>query len=176
MPVMIGIVPVTKGRLLAVSFVMLVGIFFTGCQPKNTELSMGASDCEPIRQMPDHSVHAIRIGRNTWDVEVVNSAASIQQGLSGRTEVGADGMLFSFPSPAQQTFWMKDMLFDLDLLWISNCQIVEVTPSVPKPAPGISTTELPTYTSNQAVDMVLEVPAGAIHNSPFTLVGQMISL
>src|SRR5882672_5260542 len=41
-------------------------------------------------------------------------------GLSGHSPLAADeGMLFIFPAPGEYGFWMKDMLFPLDLVWIA---------------------------------------------------------
>ena len=53
---------------------------------------------------------------------------------------------------------MKSMRFDIDIVWVSSNKVVGVTSNVPYPAPG--TTYFPTYQPPQAVDVVLEVPAG----------------
>jgi hypothetical protein len=40
--------------------------------------------------------------------------------LSDRTTLAADsGMLFVFDTPGQYGFWMKDMRFPLDMVWIN---------------------------------------------------------
>lgn len=97
----------------------------------------------------------------TLVVEVVNTPASTTQGLSDRTEIGADGMLFVFPSRAERTFWMPRMLFDIDIVWIAAGEVVGITAQVPRPEPGQREHELPRYRSPSPVDMVLELPAGA---------------
>lgn len=94
----------------------------------------------------------------TLSVEVVNTEESITQGLSGRSSIGADGMLFVLPSREIATFWMKDMLFPLDLVWIDGSLVVGVTANVLAPAP--TATSLPTYASPGSVTAVLELPAG----------------
>ncbi len=93
-------------------------------------------------------------------VEVVNTPASITQGLSGRDEIGATGMLFIFNHAQKPSFWMREMKFDLDLIWISHNQVVEITPDVPAPQPNTPLTALPLYQPQQEVELVLEVPAG----------------
>jgi uncharacterized membrane protein (UPF0127 family) len=41
-------------------------------------------------------------------------------GLSGRSFMPANrGMLFAFERPATQCMWMKDMEFNLDMIWLS---------------------------------------------------------
>ena len=47
-----------------------------------------------------------------------------RRGLSGRNGLEEnEGMLFVFEEPGFYSFWMKDMLFPIDIIWISviNC-------------------------------------------------------
>jgi hypothetical protein len=96
----------------------------------------------------------------TLNVEVVNTPQSTTQGLSGRNEIGSDGMLFIFPTTEIRYFWMKDMKFDLDLVWIANGQVIEVTKSVSKPDENTPDYRLETYHAQKAADMVLEIKSG----------------
>ena len=93
----------------------------------------------------------VRVADNPWER---------RQGLSGFTaaEVDAQGMLFVFKDAAVREFWMKDMLLDLDVLWIRDGQIVGIDSGVKAPADG----QEPARMSSQPVpaDMVLELPAG----------------
>ena len=60
----------------------------------------------------------LRVGSGEVRVEIVETEAERQRGLSGRKEMGEDeGMLFVFDYPARHEFWMKEMLFDLDFVW-----------------------------------------------------------
>ncbi|MDQ3008934.1 MAG: DUF192 domain-containing protein [bacterium] len=93
-------------------------------------------------------------------LEVAASPASITQGLSGRNSIGADGLIFVFAEPQQQHFWMKEMKFALDIVWIQDDTVQQVTADVPFPDPLIPLFELPTYSPDSPVNMVLEVPAG----------------
>ncbi len=92
-------------------------------------------------------------------VEVVNTPQSTTQGLSGRTEIGADGMFFIFPQKQVRYFWMKDMQFDIDIVWIADNKVVGITSAVPKPANQIQDNRLETYPSQQEINMVLELKA-----------------
>lgn len=70
-------------------------------------------------------------------------------------------MLFVFETEGNYTFWMKDMRFPLDLIWISaECVVAEVTDNTPPPEPGQSQRELPRYTPSDPVRYVLEINAG----------------
>jgi uncharacterized protein len=93
-------------------------------------------------------------------LEIVNTPQSIEQGLSGRDEIGADGMLFIFDQSKIPQFWMKEMKFDLDLVWIRELIVVEITENVTAPDLNTPLSQLTTYTPKQPVDMVLEVEVG----------------
>ncbi len=45
-------------------------------------------------------------------------------------------MLFIFGTGATQTFWMKDMNFALDMIWISGNTVAGFSQNVPAPGPG----------------------------------------
>lgn len=54
-------------------------------------------------------------------IERANTPAEHAQGLSLRTDVPADyGMLFVFEKSDDYSFWMKDMLVPLDIIWLSD--------------------------------------------------------
>lgn len=91
-------------------------------------------------------------------VTVAATPATQEKGLSGREGLGADdGMLFIFDRPDTYAFWMKDMRFPIDIIWIQNDAIADITTDVPVPVPG---QELPVYFPKIPANRVLEVPAG----------------
>jgi uncharacterized membrane protein (UPF0127 family) len=71
----------------------------------------------------------LSIGTSTFSVELAENDITRTKGLSGHAPLGEnDGMLFIFPSPGRYQFWMKDMLFDLDMIWIGpDWKIVDIT-------------------------------------------------
>lgn len=93
-------------------------------------------------------------------VEVVSSPQSLTQGLSGRSEIGADGMLFVFPNQQPRVFWMKDMQFPIDIIWIDSKEVVGIESNVLPPNPETPDEELARYGSKYPVRYVLELPAG----------------
>src|SRR3989344_9082121 len=60
-------------------------------------------------------------------VEVADSEVERAQGLSGRKVLAEQtGILFVFPTAEQHAFWMKDMNFALDIIWLDkNWKIVD---------------------------------------------------
>ncbi|MDZ7343817.1 MAG: DUF192 domain-containing protein [candidate division KSB1 bacterium] len=102
----------------------------------------------------------VKIGAAEFEVEVAATAYLRTRGLSDRDFLPPDsGMLFIFPEPMTQTFWMKGMKFPLDIIWIRGDRIVGIEKNVP-PEPGVSIFGLKLYTSPAAVDKVLEINAG----------------
>ncbi len=106
----------------------------------------------------------MRIGRLAVTVELARTPAERTRGLSGRAALPEDaGMLFVFPNEQQPTFWMKDMRFPLDFVWISaDKHVVAVTEQVPPPAPGTTDAALPLYSSTAPVLYTLEVNGGLV--------------
>ena len=95
-------------------------------------------------------------------VEVMDTPDLRAKGLSGRERLnGNTGMLFIFEAPGDYGFWMKEMNFPIDIIWISDGKVVGFEKNV-EPEPGVSTLNLRTYSSPQPVEVVLEVAAGTV--------------
>jgi len=141
------------GVLIArIVFVILIATAVASCEP--------AQEPFDLSSVPDRSRVELQVGEQAIVVEVVNTTDSVRQGLSGRSEIGSDGMLFLMPERAVARFWMKEMLFPLDMIWIDGDSVVGITSDVPIPTAGMTTTSLPVYPSPSRVTSVLEVPAG----------------
>ena len=94
-------------------------------------------------------------------VEIADSFLKRQQGLVGRTTLAENqGMLFVFEKPGRYSFWMKDMRFSLDFIWLKDNQVLETSENVPAPQ---NAAESPVVVKpQQPVDKVLEVNAGTV--------------
>ena len=109
----------------------------------------------------DNGQMRVRVGRAEFNVDVANSSVSRARGLSGREPLREDeGMLFIFERPDTYSFWMKGMKFPLDIIWISDGRVVEISENLP---PAIFP-NLKTYSPTQPVNMVLEVNAGTVRS------------
>ena len=104
----------------------------------------------------------VLIGDVVYVVDLAVSAEERTQGLSGRPSLGADrAMLFVYPEDGPRTFWMPDMHFPLDMVWIrSDCVVDGVTSDVPNPPLGTPRDQLPRYPSTGPVRFILEINAG----------------
>ncbi|MEO5635148.1 MAG: DUF192 domain-containing protein [Candidatus Paceibacterota bacterium] len=63
----------------------------------------------------------INIGGQKLQVDIADTPVKREQGLSGRTGLKVnEGMLFDFPNSGIYSFWMKDMKFPIDIIWINE--------------------------------------------------------
>jgi len=61
----------------------------------------------------------IQIGRQIFAVEVAATRSERERGLSGRALLKpGTGLWFVFPEPDRYGFWMRDMRFPIDLVWV----------------------------------------------------------
>jgi len=90
--------------------------------------------------------------------EVVQTPEDRRQGLQFRESLGRDkGMLFIFSQSRPHSFWMKDTLIPLDIIWMDhNRRIVFIASDVPP----CKTEQCPVYAPGRNAAYVLEVNAG----------------
>lgn len=109
------------------------------------------------REQTLFTVPVVKINNITIPVEISDTPAKQVQGLSDRAELDSEsGMLFIFPDKRIRQFWMKNMHFPIDIIWINDDKIVNISKNLPPEG------ELPdkTYSSESDVNYVLEVNAG----------------
>ena len=70
----------------------------------------------------------VQIGGQNISVEIANTDAKRELGLSGHATLSdTQGMLFAFDRVGVYPFWMKDMLFPIDIIWIdSNSKVLYI--------------------------------------------------
>ena len=144
-------------------------------EPPLTELPTAeAAPSAPVLPVPtstpDRSLPLVTIGATTWPVELAITPAERGQGLSGREELPqGTGMLFIFEGDQHLAFWMPDMNFPLDMVWIdSGCQVVDATLNAPVPEPGQSLADLPRFSPSAPSRFVLEINAGEFEGAGLT--------
>ena len=97
---------------------------------------------------------ALRVGAHALRVEVARTPDERQRGLMGRQRLGeSDAMLFVFPDPLRQCFWMRDTLVALSVAFIADDgEIVDIADMAPR-------TDTP-HCPSRPVRYVLEVNRG----------------
>lgn len=97
------------------------------------------------------------LGGKEFRVEVANTIMSRVRGLSGHAPlVDDEGMLFLFGEPGNYGFWMNNMNFPIDIIWIEGDRITTIAPNIsPDTYPSSFYPDLPS-------DKVFEINAGII--------------
>lgn len=104
----------------------------------------------------------VSVGGAAFGVEIAFTPEGRTRGLSGRDSLAdGAGMLFVFDSGAASSFWMREMRFALDFIWIGDgCEVVDIHAAVPAPAAGTALGDLPIYSSRTPARYNLEINAG----------------
>ncbi|OGM97057.1 MAG: hypothetical protein A3B86_02905 [Candidatus Yanofskybacteria bacterium RIFCSPHIGHO2_02_FULL_38_22b] len=98
----------------------------------------------------------IYINGRPLKVEIADEPHEQSRGLSGREFLKAnEGMLFVFSQSDKHSFWMKDMKFPLDIIWIDEKKtMVDMAKNLsPEIFPA-------TFSPSSPVKYVLEINAG----------------
>lgn len=67
------------------------------------------------------NIKYVKIAGQDIKVDLALNEKTQRQGLSGRKELKEnEGMLFVFDKSGKYPFWMKDMNFPLDIIWLSE--------------------------------------------------------
>jgi uncharacterized protein len=98
----------------------------------------------------------IFIGQTKVLVSIADTQPERERGLSGVPSLPQNaGKLFIFQAPESPGFWMKEMRFPIDIIWIAqDMKVVGINQNLaPETYPEV-------FTPPQAIQYVLEVPAG----------------
>lgn len=98
------------------------------------------------------------IAGELFTLELAYTRASRTRGYMFREHIGpGEGMFFVFRRPQIQSFYMKNCLVDLDILFIKDDGAIDKIATMKVPRPG---QPLKTYPSTSPVRFVLELAAG----------------
>jgi len=91
-------------------------------------------------------------------VEMADDSSERSRGLMERESLDSDkGMLFIFDQESRHSFWMKNTLIPLDMIWInSNKEVVHIEKNVPP----CQVDPCPSYGPDKDARYVLEISAG----------------
>ncbi len=156
-----------RGNILwGVTLLMLVIAVFGVSAMKNDAEVIVAQE-----KTPNRPKDTLVLSGETFFVEIMRSREAQAKGLSGRESLPDDhGMLFWFTQDGFYPFWMPDMNFAIDILWIDQYwNVVHIEEGVsPETYPA-------TFSSPVLARYVLELSAGSVERIGANI-GQKITL
>lgn len=107
--------------------------------------------------------HNASIGENKLRIMIARTPVEKASGLMFFRELAPNqGMLFCYDQPQIMTFWMKNTVLYLDILFLDeDFRIVDIIESM-VPGVGVRDEDLPRYRSRYPAQYALELPAGAV--------------
>ncbi len=113
-----------------------------------------------IKNLPlNKNTPSVIINNKTFSVDVAKTDEEKTKGLSVYNKLPLEkGMIFVFDTKGYYVFWMKDMKFPIDIIYIRKNKIVDIFKNVAPPKSQNET--LPIIRSSESADMVLEINAG----------------
>jgi len=115
-------------------------------------LIIGFSSCSAKK---DQTTNQVCFNTRCIDVELARKPDELIKGLQFRDSLGKnEGMLFIFNESRRHSFWMKDTLIPLDMIWMDySRRVVHIERNVPLCKNEVC----PTYKSKEKAMYVLEV-------------------
>ena len=100
----------------------------------------------------------VQINNTKIPVELAQTEAEVQKGLSGRASLDAEkGLLFIFSKPDYYRFWMPDMNFPIDIVWIVEGEVIGIHENISN---RFDPKNPKFYTPPRPINRVLELNAG----------------
>lgn len=108
------------------------------------------------QQQEQNQTALVSVGGVNLLASLSTTADSQSKGLAIKDSLKEnEGMLFIFESPQKYSFWMKDMKFPIDIIWINSAgKIVHIEKNLP---PCVFLLPCPSYTPKDDSLYVLEV-------------------
>jgi uncharacterized protein len=113
---------------------------------------------------------SINLNDTTYSLEIADTLDKITQGLSGRDFIPRKtGMIFMMPEEQVHSFWMKECLTNMDILFLNEeGEIVNMHRMIrERPQTSFETNEdymtrLTSYSSEKPAKYAIEIPSGDI--------------
>jgi len=147
--------------------VVLIGLFIAGAYFFYTPLTKREEtvtwqeiETKEVVQ-PKLETKQIVIGTKEYKINLTQTEEDRKKGLAIFDSLPAnEGMLFSFDQEDYYVFWMKDMKFNIDIIFLDqDKKVLEVFESV-KAEPGVQDMDLKTYSSKLKSQFIIELKEG----------------
>lgn len=129
----------------------------------SVEVKPDKSEPSPASQAAPLSLYldgTVTLAGQVVNIQLADDLSKQLAGLEKRQSMAEnEGMLFTLAKTYIPEFWMKDMLFPLDIIWIRDGRVVDISSHLGL-EPGKSDNDLKRYLPKESVNMVLEINAG----------------
>lgn len=110
----------------------------------------------------------IQINEQKFDLLVADNDEKRMKGLSKRKSLDdKQGMLFVFDEKGKYKFWMKDVEFPLDIIYINDDKIVDIIKNAPPQSKIEEDSELLIYEPKAEANYILEINGGLSDKNSF---------
>lgn len=148
-------------QVIGLFFVLLVVMLATAwlSKPENLEKVASREKQEEKQQI---EIAEVKVGDKIFQAEIARTREERNIGLTKYASLDeGKGMLFVFEEGnARPAFWMKDMNFPIDIIWINDGKVSQISLELPTVPEGTPEAEIPKYLPNGPIDFVLEISAG----------------
>lgn len=118
--------------------------------------AVGAIYLKKIYEDRNKQEGSFSLGKCDLNVETVVTDELRKKGLSNRDSLCENcGMLFLFDKKENYSFWMKDMRFPIDIIWLRDDKVVDISRDISHKSKNV-------HSSKEKVDKVLELNANAV--------------
>ena len=106
--------------IIALVSVLVLGFYYVRTKPA------------PVVSEISYNTKEVVLGNTQYALEVADTSVLRERGLSYRQSLAPQtGMLFVFDTPGMYYFWMKDMNFPIDIIWLDeNKKVVHIEHSL----------------------------------------------
>lgn len=149
--------------LFDISLTVIAGMFFIGGIMKTQGWNIERPS-DAAKTFSTYEYSLVNIGNKQYRLYIADTPDKQMKGLSSITSMKSyEGMMFEFDNAGVRSFWMKDMNFPLDFVFVFNDSVVDIHENV-KPAsfPDSILSRLP-------ANKVIELNAGEVSENGIKL-------
>ena len=144
--------------------IFFMAIFFCACYcfylcyPSVQENSNLQNKTTGESAKKESAISKVCFDKKCFDIEIVDTLEARAQGLMNRNYLNSDsGMLFLFDAEAKYSFWMKNTLIPLDIIWLDKNKKIVFIEHNAKPC---KRDPCETFGPNEKAKYVLEINSG----------------
>jgi len=147
--------------ILVIALLFLAVYFFIGQNNHNKQEKKNSNS-----QTQKNNISKVCFENNCFEVEIADTLEKHAQGLMNRERLNSEsGMLFIFDTESKRSFWMKNTLIPLDIIWIDENKKVVFIKHDAEPC---KTEKCKTFGPNKNAKYVLEINGGLANKIELT--------